>query len=63
MMRYFIRATSLKPYVMVGGDYIKGDGTGGESIYGGPFPDESFTRKHDSEFLLSMANRGPDTYV
>ncbi|SJL00006.1 uncharacterized protein ARMOST_03317 [Armillaria ostoyae] len=37
------------------------NGTGGESIYGGMFPDEDLTRPLDSEALLCMANRGPNT--
>ncbi|KAJ1547418.1 hypothetical protein HK405_005917 [Cladochytrium tenue] len=48
--------------MLQGGDFTKGDGRGGQSIYGkGPFADESFARKHDQPFLLSMANKGPDT--
>jgi cyclophilin family peptidyl-prolyl cis-trans isomerase len=29
-----------------GGDIVRGDGKGSESIYGGIFPDENFTVKH-----------------
>ena len=39
-----------------------GDGTGGESIWGGEFEDE-FVRelRHDRPFTVSMANAGPGT--
>lgn len=44
-----------------GGDFTRGNGTGGLSIYGEKFEDEGFPRKHDKPFLLSMANSGKDT--
>ena len=44
-----------------GGDFTAGNGTGGESIYGEKFEDESFERKHTVGGLLSMANAGPGT--
>jgi len=44
-----------------GGDFTRGNGTGGMSIYGEKFEDEGFPKKHDRPFLLSMANSGKDT--
>ncbi|KAG0757322.1 hypothetical protein G6F57_010581 [Rhizopus arrhizus] len=51
----------IKGFMCQGGDFTHRTGKGGESIYGANFPDESFSRKHDTHGLLSMANRGPNT--
>jgi len=48
---------SIVNFMIQGGDFTKGNGTGGESIYGGPFEDEDLTRPIDAAGLLVMANR------
>ncbi|KAI0059199.1 hypothetical protein BV25DRAFT_1993727 [Artomyces pyxidatus] len=52
---------SIADFMIQGGDFTKRNGTGGESIYGGPFPDEDLTHPLDTEGLLCMANKGPNT--
>lgn len=51
----------VKGFMIQGGDVTNRGGKGGESIYGPVFDDELLTLKHDKPYLVTMANKGPNS--
>jgi peptidylprolyl isomerase len=53
----------VKGFVAQGGDLVKNDGSGGDSIYNGAFKDEktALALKNDQAGIVGMANSGPHT--
>ncbi|KAI1205584.1 cyclophilin type peptidyl-prolyl cis-trans isomerase/CLD [Annulohypoxylon truncatum] len=51
----------IPEFMLQGGDFTRGNGTGGKSIYGEKFADERLDLQHEDQYTLSMANAGPNT--
>ncbi|RLN09423.1 peptidyl-prolyl cis-trans isomerase CYP95 isoform X1 [Panicum miliaceum] len=53
----------IKGFMAQGGDFAKGNGSGGESIYSGKFGDEGCVLRHDDRGLLTTADTGYQFYI
>lgn len=53
----------IKDFMVQGGDFVKGDGTGRMCIYGDRFDDEEggLKARHAGPGILAMANSGPNS--